>query len=59
MAVQLAHGQVRAAAASALRRTTLLAVLPVRADTALELADALCMAAETASGRTRHIRADH
>jgi predicted ATPase len=49
MSVQLACGEVRKAAASALRRTTLLAVLPVRADTGLEFADAFSMAAETAT----------
>jgi predicted ATPase/DNA-binding CsgD family transcriptional regulator len=47
--VQLARGEVRAAAASALQRTMLLAVLPVRADAGLELADAFFMAAETAA----------
>ncbi len=47
-AVQLAGGEVRAAAASALRRTTLLAKLPVRADAGLEVSDAFCMAADTA-----------
>jgi hypothetical protein len=49
MSVQLARGEVRKAAASALRRTRLLAVLPVRADTGLEFADAFSMAAETAT----------
>jgi predicted ATPase/DNA-binding CsgD family transcriptional regulator len=48
-AIQLARGEVRAAAASALRRTMLLAVLPVRADAGLEFSDAFCMAAETAT----------
>ena len=48
-AVQLAHGEFRAAAASALLRTSLLAALPVRADTGLEVSDAFCMAAETAA----------
>lgn len=48
-AIQLARGQVRAAAASAVRRTVLLAELPIRADIGLELTDALCMAAETAA----------
>ena len=45
---QLARGEVRAAAASALRRTTLLAALPIRADAGLEVSDAFCMAADTA-----------
>jgi predicted ATPase/DNA-binding CsgD family transcriptional regulator len=48
-AVQLARGEVRAAAASALRRTNLLAALPVRADAGLEVSDAYCMAADTAT----------
>jgi hypothetical protein len=48
-AVHLARGEVRAAAASALRRTMLLAVLPVRADGGGEFSDAFCMAAETAA----------
>ena len=48
-AVQLARGEVRAAAASARRRTSLLAALPVRADTGLEVSDAYCMAADTAT----------
>jgi predicted ATPase/DNA-binding CsgD family transcriptional regulator len=48
-ALQLARGEVRAAAASALRRTSLLAALPVRADTGLEVSDAYCMAADTAT----------
>jgi predicted ATPase len=48
-AVELARGEVRAAAADALRRTILLAVLPVRADTGLEFSDAFSMAAETAT----------
>ena len=47
-AVQLVRGEVRAAAASALRRTSLLAALPVRADAGLEVSDACCMAADTA-----------
>jgi predicted ATPase/DNA-binding CsgD family transcriptional regulator len=48
-AVELARGEVRAAAAGALRRTILLSVLPVRADTGLEFSDAFSMAAETAT----------
>ena len=36
-AIQLARGEVRAAAASAVRRTVLLAELPIRADIGLEL----------------------
>ena len=63
-AVQLARGEVRAAAASALRRTELLAPMPVTAESGLELFDALSMATEcaiaagdlraaTATGRTR------
>jgi predicted ATPase/DNA-binding CsgD family transcriptional regulator len=47
-AVQLAHGEVRAAAASALRRTELLAPMPVTATAALELFDGFIMAAECA-----------
>jgi predicted ATPase/DNA-binding CsgD family transcriptional regulator len=47
-AVQLARGAVREAAASALRRTKLLAALPIRADAGLEVSDAFCMAADTA-----------
>jgi predicted ATPase/DNA-binding CsgD family transcriptional regulator len=47
-AVQLAHGDVHAAAASALRRTELLAPMPVTAIAALELFDGLIMAAECA-----------
>jgi predicted ATPase/DNA-binding CsgD family transcriptional regulator len=48
-AIQLASGEVRAAAASSLLRTELLAPLPLRADTVgIELPDAYAMAAETA-----------
>jgi predicted ATPase/DNA-binding CsgD family transcriptional regulator len=47
--IQLARGQVRAAAASALERTRLLALLPVQAGAGLELSDGLQMAAETAT----------
>jgi predicted ATPase/DNA-binding CsgD family transcriptional regulator len=47
-AVQLAHGDVHAAAASALRRTELLAPMPVTALAAMELFDGLIMAAECA-----------
>ena len=46
--VQFARGELRAAAASALRRTEMLAPLPVTAVSAQELADALYMAAECA-----------
>ena len=46
--VQLAHGEVRAAAASAARRTDLLAPLPVTPAAGLEFFDALVMAAECA-----------
>ena len=46
--VQLARGEVRAAAASALLRAELLAPLPVTAGSGLELADALYMATECA-----------
>jgi predicted ATPase/DNA-binding CsgD family transcriptional regulator len=49
MSVQLARGEVRAAAASALRRTMLLTALPVRAEAGLEFCDAFSMAAETAT----------
>ncbi len=48
-AVQLAHGEIRAAAANAQLRTSLLAGLRPRADTGLEVSDAFCMAAETAA----------
>ena len=47
-AVQLARGEVRAAAASALRRTELLAPMPVTAVAALEFFDGFNMAAECA-----------
>jgi predicted ATPase/DNA-binding CsgD family transcriptional regulator len=56
--VQLARGDVQAAAASALRRTELLTSLPVRADIGLEVSDAFCMATETtiAAGDLRTAR---
>ncbi|HEV7657892.1 MAG TPA: LuxR C-terminal-related transcriptional regulator [Mycobacteriales bacterium] len=47
-AIQLAQGEVRAAAASALRRTELLAPMPVTAMAGLEFFDGLVMAAECA-----------
>ncbi len=47
-ALQLARGDVRAAAASALRRTELLAPMPVTATAALEFFDGFIMAAECA-----------
>jgi predicted ATPase/DNA-binding CsgD family transcriptional regulator len=47
-AVQLARGEVRAAAASALRRTELLAPMPVTATAALEFFDGFVMAADCA-----------
>jgi hypothetical protein len=47
-AVQLARGEVRAAAASALRRTELLAPMQVTAASALEFFDAIGMAAHCA-----------
>ena len=47
-AVQLARGEIRGALASALRRTELLAPMPVTARSGLELSDALCMATECA-----------
>ncbi len=47
-AIQLAHGETRAAAASALRRTELLAPMPVTAMTGFEIFDSLVMAAECA-----------
>jgi predicted ATPase/DNA-binding CsgD family transcriptional regulator len=48
-AIRLAHGEIRAAAVSALRRTEVLATLPLHADTCgLELSDAYFMATETA-----------
>ena len=46
--IQLARGDVRAAAASALRRTELLALIPVSADSGLEFFDSFVMAAECA-----------
>jgi predicted ATPase/DNA-binding CsgD family transcriptional regulator len=46
--VQLARGDVRAAAASALRRTELLAAMPVTATAGMEFFDAFIMAAECA-----------
>ena len=46
--VQLARGEVRAAAASALRRTELLAPMPVSAATGFEFFDGFVMAAECA-----------
>ena len=57
--VQLARGEIRAAAASALRRTEVLASLQVTAVSAHELFDALCMAADgaIASGDLRGARA--
>ena len=45
-AMQLARGEVRAAAASAMRRTEILAPMPVTATTGLEFFDAFLMAAE-------------
>ena len=45
-AMQLARGEVRAAAASAMRRTEILAPLPVTATTGLEFFDSYLMAAE-------------
>ena len=58
-AVQLARGEVRAAAASALRRTELLAPVPVTAVSGFEFADAFAMAAECAiaAGDLRSARA--
>jgi hypothetical protein len=47
-AIRLARGDVRAAAASAVRRTELLAPMQVTADAALEFFDGLGMAAECA-----------
>jgi predicted ATPase/DNA-binding CsgD family transcriptional regulator len=57
-AVQLARGELRAALASALRRTEILAPLPMTARSGLEHSDALCMAAEcaTAAGDLRTAR---
>jgi hypothetical protein len=56
--VQLARGEIRAALASALRRTEALDPLPVTARSGLEHSDALCMAAEcaTAAGDLRAAR---
>jgi hypothetical protein len=48
-AVQLARGELRGALASALRRTEILAPLPMTAQTGLEVCDALYMAAECAT----------
>jgi predicted ATPase/DNA-binding CsgD family transcriptional regulator len=48
--VQLARGEVRAAAASALRRTELLAPMPVTAMAAFEFFDGFVMATECAVG---------
>ncbi len=58
-AIQLAQGEVRAAAASALRRTELLAAVPVTAVSGFEFADAFIMAAECAiaAGDLRSARA--
>jgi predicted ATPase/DNA-binding CsgD family transcriptional regulator len=47
--VQLARGELRAALASARRRVEILAPLPVTATSALEVSDALYMAAECAT----------
>lgn len=47
--IQLAHGETGAAAASALRRTELLAPLPVTAASALEFFDAYIMGADTST----------
>ena len=44
--MQLAHGEVRAAVASAMRRTEILAPVPVTATTGLEFFDSYLMAAE-------------
>jgi predicted ATPase/DNA-binding SARP family transcriptional activator len=46
--IQLVHGDIRAAAASSLLRTRLLAPLPMRAELGLEVSDAYNMAAECA-----------
>jgi predicted ATPase/DNA-binding CsgD family transcriptional regulator len=48
--IQLARGEVRAAAATALRRTQLLEPLPVTATSAFEVFDGLVMATECAVG---------
>ena len=57
-AVQLARGELRAALASALRRTEILGALPVTALSGLEHSDSLQMAAEcaTATGDLRTAR---
>ena len=57
-AVQLARGELRAALASALRRTEILGPLPVTARSGLEHSDSLQMAAEcaTAAGDLRSAR---
>ena len=47
-AIQLSRGEIRAALASALRRTEILAPLPMTARSGLEHSDALCMATECA-----------
>ena len=47
--VQLARGELRGALASALRRTVILAPVPVTAQSGLELSDAFYMAAECAT----------
>jgi len=47
-AVHLGRGEIRAAAASALRRTELLAPMSVTALSGMEFSDAFCMAAECA-----------
>jgi predicted ATPase/DNA-binding CsgD family transcriptional regulator len=56
--VQLARGELRGALGSALRRTGVLAPVPVTAQSGLELSDALFMAAEcaTAAGDLRGAR---
>jgi len=56
--IQLAHGELRAALASALRRLEILGPLPVTARSGLEHSDALFMAAEcaTAAGDLRTAR---
>jgi hypothetical protein len=56
--IHLSNGRVRAAEASARRRTELLAPLPADAETSFELADALEMAADTAiaAGELRQAR---
>ncbi len=48
LSIQLARGEVRAAAASAVRRTELLAPVPVTAAAGMEFYDAACMATECA-----------